>query len=171
MLDIKYQLRPFEEEDLVEVVEVNRICLPENYPPYFFLDIHTNYPKTFLVAEVENRLAGYVLCRIELGASELNKSKVAKKGHVVSIAVLPQYRRRGIGKSLMIASMKAMLGYEASESYLEVRVSNQPAINLYEKLGFVIARKIPEYYNDGEAAYVMALDLRENFSNNDIGDK
>jgi ribosomal-protein-alanine N-acetyltransferase len=162
LLDIKYQLRPFEEEDLVEVVEINRTSLPENYPPYFFLDLHTNYPKTFLVAEVEDRLAGYILCRIELGASELHKMKAARKGHVVSIAVLPQYRRRGIGKSLMIASMKAMLGYEASESYLEVRVSNQPAVNLYKELGFVIARKIPEYYNDGEAAYVMALDLKEN---------
>jgi ribosomal-protein-alanine N-acetyltransferase len=164
LLDIKYKLRPFEEEDLAEVVEINRTCLPENYPPYFFLDIYTNYPKTFLVAEVENRLAGYILCRIEFGTSELHKMKVAKKGHVVSIAVLPQYRRRGIGKLLMIASMKAMLGYEALESYLEVRESNQPAINLYNELGFVIARKIPEYYNDGEAAYVMALDfLTEKF--------
>ena len=171
MLDIKYQLRPFEEKDLVEVVEINRTCLPENYPPYFFLDIHTNYPKTFLVAEIEDRLAGYILCRIELGASELHKMKVARKGHVVSVAVLPQYRRRGVGKSLMIASMNAMLGYEASESYLEVRVSNQPAVNLYKELGFITARKIPEYYNDGEAAYVMALDLKENFPKNDFNIK
>jgi ribosomal-protein-alanine N-acetyltransferase len=166
LLDTKLQFRLFREEDLTEVVDINRKCLPENYPPFFFLDLHMSFPKTFLVAEVENKIAGYVMCRIESGLSDFHPGRIVQKGHVVSIAVLPEYRRKGIGRSLMVASLNGMLDYKATESFLEVRVSNYPAISLYKELGFIIARKISKYYHDGEDAYVMALDLLEKkFSN------
>ena len=45
------------------------------------------------------------------------------------------------------------------EAYLEVRVSNIPAISLYEKLGFRKESVINGYYRDGEAAYLMVKDL------------
>jgi len=49
--------------------------------------------------------------------------------------------------------------YKATECYLEVRVSNTPAINLYSKLGFMIVKIMKGYYADGEDAYVMARKL------------
>jgi ribosomal-protein-alanine N-acetyltransferase len=83
-----------------------------------------------------------------------------KKGHVVSRAVLEGYRRKGIGESLMKKGMDSMRDdYGAKEVYLEVRVSNEPAIRLYEKLGFKKVKVIEGYYSDGENAYLMAAPL------------
>jgi len=47
----------------------------------------------------------------------------------------------------------------ANESYLEVRVSNQSAVQLYEELGYKVTGKLEAYYRDGEPAYVMAANL------------
>ncbi|MEM0223105.1 MAG: GNAT family N-acetyltransferase, partial [Thermofilum sp.] len=66
-------------------------------------------------------------------------------------------RRRGIGTALMIEAMESMKKfYGAEEYYLEVRVSNEPAIRLYKKLGYSVIKVIPNYYLDGEDAYLMA---------------
>ena len=99
------------------------------------------------------------MCRIEVGLPNLGRLGLTRKGHVVSIAVLPQYRRKGIGQALMVQALKNMEKYKAKECFLEVRVSNTPAINLYKKLGFTVVRTIHSYYVDGEDAYVMARKL------------
>ncbi|RLE82464.1 MAG: ribosomal-protein-alanine N-acetyltransferase [Thermoprotei archaeon] len=151
-----FVVREFRPDDLEKVIDINRICLPENYPAFFFMDHYRNYPKAFLVAEVEGEVVGYVMCRIEWGLSYF-KYMPTKLGHVISLAVLPHARRKGLGTNLMLTSMKAMKEvYGAKEFYLEVRVSNLPAIRLYERLGFRVVRIIRGYYSDGEDAYVMA---------------
>lgn len=151
----QFKIREFKPKDLEEIVWINKTCLPENYSTSFFMHHHYAHQKSFLVAEVDGKIVGYIMCRIEFGLSNL-RFGLAKKGHVISIAVLPEYRRRGIGKKLMEKAMKAMKDYGASEFYLEVRVSNIPAINLYRKLNYKITRRIGGYYLDGEDAYVMA---------------
>ncbi|MEM0042669.1 MAG: N-acetyltransferase, partial [Thermofilaceae archaeon] len=71
--------------------------------------------------------------------------------------VIPEMRRKGIGTSLMLKAMEALRKYySVDEYYLEVRVSNTPAINLYKKLGFTPVKVIKGYYLDGEDAYLMA---------------
>jgi len=55
--------------------------------------------------------------------------------------------------------MEGMRLYNAKQAFLEVRVSNKPAISLYEKLGFKVLRVIRGYYSDGEDAYVMGRQL------------
>jgi len=152
--ELKFTIREFKPLDLERVMWINKTCLPENYSPAFFMHHHYQYPKAFLVAEVNGEVVGYIMCRVEFGLSNL-RFGLAKKGHVISIAVLPEYRRRGIGEALMRKAMEAMKEYGASEYYLEVRISNLPAINLYKKLNYKIAKRIPGYYVDGEDAYVM----------------
>ncbi len=151
--------RPFRESDLREVMNINLSCLPENYSSYFYIDLYKRFPKTFLVAEANGRLVGYIMCRIETGFSVLDRLSLVRKGHVVSIAVLEEYRKRGIGEELLQKAMKGMDLYGARECYLEVRVSNKPAINLYKKKGFTIVKTITRYYIDGESAYLMARRL------------
>ncbi len=153
-------LRQFEPDDLDRVTHINRVCLPENYTPSFFLDLHERFPATFLVAEEDGEVVGYVMCRIETGLTNFSLFGISRKGHVVSIAVLPSHQRRGIGHSLVQEALKNMSLYNAKDCYLEVRVSNTPAINLYKKLGFQIARTVRGYYANGEDAHVMCFKLQ-----------
>jgi len=154
-----FALRKFTVSDLERVTHINRVCLPENYTDYFFVELHERFPETFLVAEENGEVVGYVMCRIETGLSNLGFHGIAKKGHVVSIAVLPFHQRKGIGRALMVKVMENMRLYNAKQCFLEVRVGNTAAIDLYKKLGFQIARTIHGYYIDGEDACVMSRDL------------
>ncbi|MCS7094758.1 MAG: ribosomal protein S18-alanine N-acetyltransferase [Thaumarchaeota archaeon] len=158
--DAQYVLRPVREEDILEVMNINRLTLPENYTYSFFYSIAKSYPESFIVAESASKLVGYIMCRVERGFSKFGGLRFRKLGHVVSIAVMPEHRRKGIGKALMLEAMKAMRNvYHCDEVYLEVRVSNEPAIKMYESLGFAIVDTIKHYYLDGENAHVMACDL------------
>ena len=152
-------LRPFQDADIDQVMHINFKCLPENYTPQFFLDLHQRFPKAFLVAVVDDKVVGYVMCRIEIGFPEMGGIGIIKKGHVVSLAVLPEYRRMGIGRALTMKVLDAMSDYGAKECFLEVRVSNLPAINLYEKLGLRPVKRNSGYYSGGETALVMARKL------------
>jgi len=158
--DRHFMVREALEEDLLAVMNINRVCLPENYTYGFFESVLHSYPKSFLVSEVDKRIAGYIMCRVERALSRFQRFKICKAGHVISIAVLPEYRRMGIASSLMKNAMKVLREvYNCSEVFLEVRVSNAPAIILYEKLGFIKVDRIKRYYMDGEDAYLMAKEL------------
>ncbi|MEM0028804.1 MAG: N-acetyltransferase [Ignisphaera sp.] len=155
------RIRPASEKDIDYVIAINIECLPEHYPLSFWLEHLNKYGDVFYVAEVDDSIVSYVLTRIEEGESFFDPNKKVKKGHIVSIAVREGFRRRGIATYLLSAVLGALgYSYDASEAYLEVRVSNAPAIKLYEKLGFVIIKRLEEYYLDGEDAYLMAKKLK-----------
>lgn len=154
-----FHLREFTTDDLERVQYINRLCLPENYTDRFFINLHRRFPKTFIVAEEEDQIVGYIMCRIETGLSLFGLRGLVKKGHIVSLAVLPRYRRKGIGQSLVEEVMKNMRSYQAEQCFLEVRKSNEPAITLYRKLGFQVSRTVHHYYADGEDAYLMSINL------------
>jgi ribosomal-protein-alanine N-acetyltransferase len=140
---------------LERITYINRTCLPENYSDYFFVDLHHRFPETFIVAEENGEVVGYIMCRIETGLSSFIFRGLIKKGHIVSVAVLPEYRRKGIGEALVVKAMESMRLYKAKQCFLEVRITNTAAVDLYKKLGFEVSRTIRGYYADGEGAYVM----------------
>ncbi len=153
-------IREAREEDLPDIVRINLETLPEHYPDYFWRDHLRLWGRAFLVAEVDGRIVGYIMTRVDRGLGYLQWRPFKKLGHIVSIAVLPEYRRRGIGTALMVEAMRRLKEiYGASEAYLEVRVSNDAAIRLYEKLGFKKVRRLRKYYLDGEDAWLMAKKL------------
>ena len=154
-----FKLRKFKPDDLQSVMHINRLCLPENYMDFFFIDLHKRFPKTFIVAEEDGKIVGYVMCRIEIGLGSLSLGGLIRKGHVVSIAVLPQGRRKGVAQALMTAAIDGMQYYKAKLCYLEVRVTNDPGVALYKKLGFEVSRTSNGYYSDSEDAYVMTKKL------------
>jgi len=159
VLELNYKFRRFKPSDLEGVMRINRECLPENYTTFFFMNLYKRYPETFIVAEVNKEIVGYIMCRIETGIPSFKLLGITKKGHVISIAVLPNHQQKGIGYALMREATQAMVNYNAKECYLEVRESNLPAVQLYKKLGFEIARTIKNYYADGENALLMAKQL------------
>jgi ribosomal-protein-alanine N-acetyltransferase len=154
-----FKLRKFKPDDLQSVMQINRFCLPENYMDFFFMDLHQRFPETFIVAEENGKIVGYIMCRIEVGLVSYGLGGLIRKGHVVSIAVLPQGRRKGVAQALMTAAMKGMVYYKAKLCYLEVRVTNDPGVTLYKKLGFEASRTLKGYYSDGEDACVMTKEL------------
>lgn len=157
-----FTVRVFNTKDIERVMQINASCLPENYSSYFYRDLYTKYPETFLVAELDAEIQGYIMCRIERGWSKRGKLTAARLCHVVSIAVMERYRRRGIGRELVVQAMsRGRRICDCSEGYLEVRVSNEPAIELYSNLGFTKVKRNYGYYLDGEDAWVMAATLND----------
>ena len=155
----KIALRKFSSKDLEKVMLVNQECLPENYAPSFFLDISKNCPDAFLVAQINGDLVGYIMCRLENGFSDFKRFRVVKKGHIVSIAVKPEYRRKKVGSILLRGAIEALRKYDMNEVYMEVRTANQNAINMYNKLDFEFIRKVKSYYQDGSDAHMMGIKI------------
>ena len=83
-------IREFNIKDLRRVYEIERKSFKDPYHPLFLLELYDLFPSTFLVAEVNFRVVGYVIAR-----------KINGEGHIIAIAVDPEYRRRGIGSALM----------------------------------------------------------------------
>jgi ribosomal-protein-alanine N-acetyltransferase len=76
----------------------------------------------------------------------------SQDGHIISIAVLPQYRRKGIGTQLLQRVMKTP---RIKKVWAEVRRSNQGAQAFYSKMGFEITDRIPNYYGNEDALIVQ----------------
>lgn len=155
-----YTIRQAYPDDMPAVQKINYRNLPENYPLYFFMDLYRRNPEAFYVAVAPSgEVVGYVMPRVEYKPM-FTRRLLGKSGHIVSIAVEPEHRRRGLGYALMAHSLKSLKErYGCVESYLEVRVSNTPAISLYRKLGYVVVKRAHRYYLDGEDAYIMARPL------------
>jgi ribosomal-protein-alanine N-acetyltransferase len=154
-----FKIRKFKPDDLQAVMNINRAALPENYTDYFFMDLYERFPEAFIVAEQDGEIVGYTMNRVEVGLSNMGLGGLIRKGHVVSIAVVPQSRRKGVAQALINTAIDGMRHYKAKQCYLEVRVTNEAGIKLYKKLGFEISRTLNGYYSDGEDAYVMTKKL------------
>jgi ribosomal-protein-alanine N-acetyltransferase len=78
--------------------------------------------------------------------------------HISTIAVHPDHRRMGIGEKMLINALEHAIGSGATLATLEVRVSNQAAVDLYHKHGFQIVGRRSKYYRDNnEDALLMTL--------------
>ena len=155
----EYVIRPAELKDIPKVVSINFATLPEHYSDSFFEELLTESPETFLVAELAGEVLGYIMCRIEYGFSNLKKFGFARKGHIVSVAVVESHRGKGLGRALVLEALDGTVRRGCTEAYLEVRVSNTTAIKMYQELNFGSTTRIPGYYRDGEDAYLMAVSL------------
>ena len=105
----------------------------------------TNELSLWLVAVEDGRLAGYV-----------GSQTVIDETDMMNVAVHPDFRRRGIGEKLILELVEALKEKESRCLTLEVRASNEPAIGLYEKLGFQQAGRRKNYYrNPREDALIL----------------
>ena len=103
-------------------------------PNDFLTMIEADYAHYF-VAEEDGEIAGYCGVRNMAGEGEISNVAVAKK-----------FRRRGIGRKLMEYMLKEAPSFGIGDLTLEVRVSNAPAISLYESLGFHKEGVRPGFY-------------------------
>src|SRR5437899_11100760 len=123
------------------------------------MEVYKSCPEAFIVAERENRVVGYIMCRLEFGFSDLRRFRMVRKGHVVSVAVMPDFRRRGIGRELVVSAMKAIELHGGAECFLEVRTANDEADKLYKDMEFDTTRTVSQFYYDGTDACLMSIRL------------
>lgn len=87
--------------------------------------------------------------------AQIGAKRILEELHITTLAVRPEHRRTGTGRSLLEAAVA--LCPEVKTVLLEVRERNTVARTFYEKLGFVRAGMRPRYYGDDEDAVVMTL--------------
>ncbi|NPV88556.1 ribosomal protein S18-alanine N-acetyltransferase [Coprothermobacteraceae bacterium] len=108
----------------------------------------------------DTRLARYyVACLEETVIGYIGLWCIFPEAHIISIAVAPQYRRMGVGRSLMKRALTDLTKGRYEHVFLEVRVDNEPAQRMYEKFGFTKVSIRRGYYQDGTDAIVMVKDL------------
>tara|TARA_B100000949_G_C14218809_1_gene423592 strand:+ start:653 stop:1147 length:495 start_codon:yes stop_codon:yes gene_type:complete len=152
-------IRRCEPSDMISVMEINMKTLPEHYSDYFYESLLSEMPESFLVAENVGVYVGYIMCKSEFGFSNFKRLGFVKKGHVVSVAVLDDFRGNGIGSALVEEAFNGVKEKQCDEMYLEVRCSNTDAVRLYERLGMSVLQRLKSYYRDGEDAYMMAIEF------------
>ncbi len=109
---------------------------------------------------VTEQALGAVVCCNGRAVAYGGMMTVLDEGQITNVAVLPAYRRQGLGRAVLekLCSLAEERGLR--ELSLEVRISNLPAISMYEQNGFVIAGKRRGFYRDPlEDAYVMLKSL------------
>ena len=143
-----YSIAPLTPDDLASLVALNLRCFRngENYTKHTFLYLLTQ-PNAlcYKATSSEGEIAGFV-CML---AGEDGT------GHITTIGVAPEHRRRGIAARLMHHMEDALLRRGITSAVLEVRVSNEAARRLYMNSGYAVVQQLHAYYSDGEDAYLM----------------
>lgn len=145
------EIRKAERRQLEEVYRIERASFEHPYPKLLLLWYMAVLGDTFIVAVCDGKVVGYSISAMERRG----------KGHILSIAVSPDFRRRGIGTALLAETIRRLRRRGADRIVLEVRTSNEAAIGLYEKAGFKITGRLENYYGDGEDAYLMELEVAQ----------
>lgn len=115
--------------------------------------------------ELDNAVAAYYLLEDEAGKvlAFADLWLIADEGQLANIAVSPAARGQGLGEKLLRTAMETLFAKGCALVFLEVRVSNTPALGLYEKLGYERAGCRKNYYTEPEEdAYVLCC-KRENY--------
>ncbi len=135
------EIRPVRPGDLDGVSSLEQLCFKDPFPPYFLSHLADSNPETFLVGISGGRVVGYAVV-----------DRWSDHNHLVSIAVHPEARRRGIGSRLLVSLEERL---DDRPLRLEVRKSNADAIQFYAKRDFVDVGPLEGYYSDGEDAIAM----------------
>lgn len=138
------------ELDIDQLVAIEQQSFAVPWPKdAFYNDIVHNRFAAYIMIECNAQVAGY--CGVWL---------VMDEAHITNIALLPQYRGRKLGETLLRKVMELAKEAGAQTMSLEVRVSNLPARRLYKKLGFQEGGIRKNYYTDNyEDALVMWVNL------------
>jgi len=137
-------IRRFSFADLDRILEIERQAFPKSpYDLATFLNLYWLHPETFWV--YVERTHGWEKGRI------FAYIVFAHHGHIISIAVDPAWRRKGIGKILL---ERAIAHPRIRKLRAEVRVSNKGAQAFYEEMGFRVVEVVSNYYGDEDALIV-----------------
>ena len=136
-----------QQQDVVQAAALEAQIFSQPWSEQAFSDALKLTHTVFLVAEEGGRVAGYIGMYLSL-----------EEGEITNVAVAPKIRRRGIADALLTEIKREAAECGVTSLVLEVRVSNQNAIRLYEKHGFVSCGVRKGFYEQPkEDAFLMIL--------------
>ncbi len=147
-------IREFRLDDLNRVYEIEKITIPNPYDMDILRKLF-DFGAGFLVAQIKDTVVGYIIFWIV----------EEDRGHVISLAVDPDYKRQKVGSRLINTAIATFMKFNIFNITLEVNAKNKDALNFYKSIGFKSNKKVSNYYEDGSDAYKMSFEL---FNNTDI---
>jgi ribosomal-protein-alanine N-acetyltransferase len=157
------QIRQAVQADLLAVLRIERASFDQPWP-FSAFERYLGEPG-FLVAiegeesgdpsgeqEAAGTVVGYIVANLVPNHGQ-------PFGHVKDIAVHPDHRGEGVGARLLERGLHILEFGGARSVKLEVRASNDRAVSLYRDFGFEYLRTVPRYYDDGEDALILVVDL------------
>lgn len=143
------QIVPFAQAHIREIAAIERACFTDPWTENGLQEELDNSCARFLTAVDENgAVAGYIGCHT-----------VLDEGYITNVAVSPEYRRQGIGRQLVQALLERV--HDLAFVTLEVRVSNEAAIRLYQGCGFQpVGTRKKFYRHPEEDALLMTATLQ-----------
>ena len=146
-------IRPMEPADLQIVQDIDQASFSQPWPARSFaFEMQNNPAARMWVAEAGDENGTVQVCAM------LVVWLVIDEAHIGTIAVHPNFRRRGIGRKLLLHGLQKLQAQGARSVYLEVRRSNTAAQSLYREFGFSLTTVRTGYYQDnGEDALILTL--------------
>lgn len=136
---------PMSEADLEGVLVIEAASFPTPWNRTHFLDeLKSAYAFPLVALDRNDRVVGYICPMLLL-----------EEGHILDVAVHKDFRGHGLGKMLVERVLRECRDGGADYVSLEVRPSNEAAIALYRRLGFVETGRRKRYYENGEDAILM----------------
>ena len=152
------EIRPMTALDLPEVMEIENLTFKHPWKEQDLLyEINENPVSNIWVIEVSAPQLG-----IKGVCGFVDYWNTFDSGTLAQIAVHPELQHLGLGSEMMLEVKKDAYAKKVRTITLEVRKSNEQAINFYKKHGFVISHIKPGYYVDGEDAIYMILEVKAN---------
>lgn len=139
-----YSIRKAELRDFFKLLRLEKLCFQADSWPWIDVLAALTFPETVrIVAEIDEALIGFVIG---------DRRRHRDLGWIASLAVHPGHRREGLGTRLLEACEVAL---DTSRIRLSLRPSNQEALRLYQKHGYIEVDRWRRYYRGGEDALVM----------------
>ena len=107
----------------------------------------TDYNTIALVAKTNTDIAGFIIAQVEI-------DETLQYGHIITMNVAANYRRKHVATRLLQEMEKLLKEKSITECHLEVREDNNPAIKLYQKLGYQTMGKLEKYYGKKHGLYL-----------------
>lgn len=149
---IRYDIRPLTISHLDECWRLDQRCFVdgEAYSRETFEYLLTASESiSFRAATPSGYMAGFVIGLIEPDHT----------GHITTVGVSPEHRRRHLAKRLMAEVEKGFRQRNVRLVRLEVRSLNIPAQKLYQRLGYAVTQRLPKYYSNGGDGLLMLKSL------------
>jgi ribosomal-protein-alanine N-acetyltransferase len=139
-------IRHMVENDITFVYDVERKSFPYPFGQNLIQNIYLAAPELCLILEYKKEIIGFLLG---------GYTALPKQAHILSVAILQEYRGKGLGKKILTHFLNTIKRLNYNSVKLEVSVDNHKAIKMYEEFNFKIESKIRKYYQDGSDAYLM----------------